>query len=35
MNSGQNFKRVWFVTGAARGLGANIAEAAIVDGNAW
>jgi NAD(P)-dependent dehydrogenase (short-subunit alcohol dehydrogenase family) len=28
------FKRVWFITGAARGLGALIAEAALADGNA-
>jgi NAD(P)-dependent dehydrogenase (short-subunit alcohol dehydrogenase family) len=27
------FKRVWFITGASRGLGALIAEAALVDGN--
>ncbi|WP_224031460.1 oxidoreductase [Paraburkholderia caribensis] len=30
----QKFKRVWFITGAARGIGAKIAEAAIADGNA-
>ncbi|MEM5456218.1 oxidoreductase [Paraburkholderia phytofirmans] len=29
-----NFKRVWFITGASRGLGALIAEAALADGNA-
>lgn len=28
------FKRVWFVTGASRGLGALIAKAALADGNA-
>ncbi|MGF6852387.1 NAD(P)-dependent dehydrogenase (short-subunit alcohol dehydrogenase family) [Paraburkholderia sp. CI3] len=28
------FKRVCFVTGASRGLGALIAQAALVDGNA-
>ncbi|SDR59598.1 oxidoreductase [Paraburkholderia tuberum] len=28
------FKRVWFVTGASRGLGALIAQAALADGNA-
>jgi NAD(P)-dependent dehydrogenase (short-subunit alcohol dehydrogenase family) len=30
----QQFKRVWFITGAARGLGALIAQAALDDGNA-
>ena len=30
----QQFKRVWFITGASRGLGALIAEAALADGNA-
>ena len=30
----QQFKRVWFITGASRGLGALIAKAAIDDGNA-
>jgi NAD(P)-dependent dehydrogenase (short-subunit alcohol dehydrogenase family) len=29
-----NFKRVWFITGASRGLGALIAQAALDDGNA-
>jgi NAD(P)-dependent dehydrogenase (short-subunit alcohol dehydrogenase family) len=28
------FKRVWFITGAARGFGALIAKAALADGNA-
>ncbi|MBV8453270.1 MAG: SDR family NAD(P)-dependent oxidoreductase, partial [Deltaproteobacteria bacterium] len=28
------FKRVWFITGASRGFGALIAEAALADGNA-
>jgi NAD(P)-dependent dehydrogenase (short-subunit alcohol dehydrogenase family) len=30
----QGFKRVWFITGASRGLGALIARAALADGNA-
>ncbi|BFG79550.1 oxidoreductase [Paraburkholderia terrae] len=30
----QQFKRVWFITGASRGLGALMAKAAIADGNA-
>jgi NAD(P)-dependent dehydrogenase (short-subunit alcohol dehydrogenase family) len=30
----QQFKRVWFITGASRGLGALIAGAALADGNA-
>lgn len=30
----QRFKRVWFITGASRGLGALIAQAALDDGNA-
>jgi NAD(P)-dependent dehydrogenase (short-subunit alcohol dehydrogenase family) len=35
VNSTNNsFKRVWFITGASRGLGALIAEAALADGNA-
>ncbi|WP_306717206.1 oxidoreductase [Burkholderia dolosa] len=36
MANGQHhgFKRVWFITGASRGLGALIAEAALADGNA-
>ena len=29
-----NFKRVWFITGVSRGIGALIAEAALADGNA-
>lgn len=28
------FKRVWFITGASRGIGALIAQAALADGNA-
>lgn len=34
MNTPTNFKKVWFITGASRGLGALIAEAALADGNA-
>jgi NAD(P)-dependent dehydrogenase (short-subunit alcohol dehydrogenase family) len=30
----KDFKRVWFITGASRGIGALIAEAALADGNA-
>jgi NAD(P)-dependent dehydrogenase (short-subunit alcohol dehydrogenase family) len=30
----QQFKRVWFITGASRGLGVLMAKAAIADGNA-
>jgi NAD(P)-dependent dehydrogenase (short-subunit alcohol dehydrogenase family) len=30
----QSFKRVWFITGASRGLGALIAQAALDNGNA-
>ncbi|KAA1001767.1 SDR family NAD(P)-dependent oxidoreductase [Paraburkholderia panacisoli] len=30
----QQFKRVWFITGASRGLGALIAQAALAHGNA-
>ena len=33
-NTNNGFKRVWFITGATRGLGALIAEAALADGNA-
>jgi NAD(P)-dependent dehydrogenase (short-subunit alcohol dehydrogenase family) len=33
-NTTQQFKRVWFITGASRGLGALIAQAALADGNA-
>ncbi|HTK00450.1 MAG TPA: oxidoreductase [Bordetella sp.] len=32
--STSSIKRVWFITGAARGLGALIADAALADGNA-
>ncbi len=32
--SSPSIKRVWFITGAARGLGALIADAALADGNA-
>ncbi len=34
MNALSPFKRVWFITGASRGIGAQIAEAALADGNA-
>lgn len=36
MVKGENssFKRVWFITGASRGIGALMAEAAMADGNA-
>ncbi len=34
MNSYSAFKRVWFITGAARGFGALIAEAALAEGDA-
>lgn len=34
MNTPTNFKKVWFITGASRGLGALIAKAALADGNA-
>ncbi|NPT61813.1 oxidoreductase [Paraburkholderia elongata] len=33
-NTNNGFKRVWFITGASRGLGALIAQAALADGNA-
>ncbi|OZI67231.1 oxidoreductase [Bordetella genomosp. 11] len=33
-SSSSSIKRVWFITGAARGLGALIADAALADGNA-
>ncbi|MFM0088627.1 oxidoreductase [Paraburkholderia sediminicola] len=33
-NTNNGFKRVWFITGATRGLGALIAQAALADGNA-
>lgn len=34
MSSEQSYKRVWLITGASRGLGAQIAEAALAAGNA-
>jgi NAD(P)-dependent dehydrogenase (short-subunit alcohol dehydrogenase family) len=34
MSSGQSYKRVWPITGASRGLGAQIVEAALAAGNA-
>jgi NAD(P)-dependent dehydrogenase (short-subunit alcohol dehydrogenase family) len=34
MSNPTQFKRVWFITGASRGLGALIAQAALADGNA-
>jgi NAD(P)-dependent dehydrogenase (short-subunit alcohol dehydrogenase family) len=34
MSNATPFKRVWFITGASRGLGALIAQAALADGNA-
>ncbi|CAE6756100.1 oxidoreductase [Paraburkholderia haematera] len=33
-HTNNGFKRVWFITGASRGLGALIAQAALADGNA-
>ncbi|MFL9869111.1 oxidoreductase [Paraburkholderia fungorum] len=33
-SANNGFKRVWFITGASRGLGALIAQAALADGNA-
>jgi NAD(P)-dependent dehydrogenase (short-subunit alcohol dehydrogenase family) len=34
MNATAPFKKVWFITGASRGLGALITQAALADGNA-
>ena len=34
MNEAKQFRRVWLITGAARGLGAKIAEAALAAGDA-
>jgi NAD(P)-dependent dehydrogenase (short-subunit alcohol dehydrogenase family) len=34
MSEARRFKRVWLITGASRGLGAQIAGAAVADGNA-
>ncbi|MCW2498322.1 oxidoreductase [Jatrophihabitans sp.] len=34
MSEAKQFKRVWLITGAARGIGAQIAEAALASGNA-
>jgi NAD(P)-dependent dehydrogenase (short-subunit alcohol dehydrogenase family) len=34
MTTSQNFKRVWLITGASRGIGAKIAAAALANGDA-
>lgn len=34
MTSSQTFKRIWFITGASRGIGAKIAAAALANGDA-